>query len=86
MGVGGGDSRIEMASSSGVSRIVALFSLVICICNSLKGDAAGKYEFMKEATDAAPKEFYDYIMVGGGTTWCPLVATLSQSFSVLLLE
>lgn len=29
---------------------------------------------------------YDYIIVGGGTAGCPLAATLSQKFSVLLLE
>nr|XP_016464354.1 PREDICTED: protein HOTHEAD-like isoform X2 [Nicotiana tabacum] len=30
--------------------------------------------------------YYDYIIVGGGTAGCPLAATLSQKFSVLLLE
>ncbi|KAL9680229.1 hypothetical protein QQ045_018107 [Rhodiola kirilowii] len=29
---------------------------------------------------------YDYIIVGGGTAGCPLAATLSKKFSVLLLE
>ncbi|CAH9110384.1 unnamed protein product [Cuscuta epithymum] len=29
---------------------------------------------------------YDYIIVGGGTAGCPLAATLSEKFSVLLLE
>lgn len=29
---------------------------------------------------------FDYIIVGGGTAGCPLAATLSQNFSVLLLE
>ncbi|KAL2534078.1 Protein HOTHEAD [Abeliophyllum distichum] len=29
---------------------------------------------------------YDYIIVGGGTAGCPLATTLSQNFSVLLLE
>lgn len=75
-----------MASERQVSWLVALFYLVIWFCNSLQGDAARKYEFMKEATDAAPTGFYDYIVVGGGTAGCPLAATLSQNFSVLLLE
>ncbi|KAE8656248.1 Protein HOTHEAD [Hibiscus syriacus] len=30
--------------------------------------------------------WYDYIIVGGGTAGCPLAATLSKNFSVLLLE
>ncbi|KAJ1423649.1 Glucose-methanol-choline oxidoreductase, N-terminal [Sesbania bispinosa] len=29
---------------------------------------------------------YDYIVVGGGTCGCPLAATLSEKFSVLLIE
>ncbi|XP_015938701.1 protein HOTHEAD [Arachis duranensis] len=29
---------------------------------------------------------YDYIIIGGGTAGCPLATTLSQKFSVLLLE
>ncbi|KAI4328453.1 hypothetical protein L6164_020807 [Bauhinia variegata] len=29
---------------------------------------------------------YDYIVVGGGTSGCPLAATLSEKFSVLLVE
>ncbi|GAA0169344.1 hypothetical protein LIER_23856 [Lithospermum erythrorhizon] len=32
------------------------------------------------------KVYYDYIIVGGGTAGCPLAATLSQKFNVLLLE
>ncbi|KAI9126348.1 hypothetical protein K1719_002769 [Acacia pycnantha] len=31
-------------------------------------------------------KYYDYIVVGGGTAGCPLAATLSEKFSVLLVE
>ncbi|KAK3020684.1 hypothetical protein RJ639_045590 [Escallonia herrerae] len=39
-----------------------------------------------DATDIPPEEEYDYIVVGGGTAGCPLAATLSSNYSVLLLE
>ncbi|XXG43241.1 hypothetical protein AAC387_Pa01g3324 [Persea americana] len=41
---------------------------------------------MQEATNAPPASYYDYIIIGGGTAGCPLAATLSQNFRVLLLE
>lgn len=44
------------------------------------------YSFMHDATTAPDISHYDYIVVGGGTTGCPLAATLSQNYSVLLLE
>ena len=31
-------------------------------------------------------DYYDYIIVGGGTAGCPLAATLSENFRVLVLE
>ncbi|KAJ9551010.1 hypothetical protein OSB04_015055 [Centaurea solstitialis] len=42
--------------------------------------------FTYEATDFTPAQEYDYIIVGGGTAGCPLAATLSENYSVLLLE
>ncbi|KAG9148460.1 hypothetical protein Leryth_024457 [Lithospermum erythrorhizon] len=44
------------------------------------------YTFVYHATSAASISYYDYIIVGGGTSGCPLAATLSQNYSVLLLE
>ncbi|RWR80735.1 protein HOTHEAD-like protein [Cinnamomum micranthum f. kanehirae] len=41
---------------------------------------------MQEATKAPQVSYYDYIIIGGGTAGCPLAATLSQNFRVLLLE
>ncbi|KAJ1398105.1 Glucose-methanol-choline oxidoreductase, N-terminal [Sesbania bispinosa] len=45
-----------------------------------------KYTFMHNATSAQNISYYDYIIIGGGTAGCPLAATLSQNYSVLLLE
>ncbi|GAA0173301.1 hypothetical protein LIER_41496 [Lithospermum erythrorhizon] len=42
--------------------------------------------FAKDATLAQPTEYYDYIIIGGGTSGCALAATLSEGAKVLLLE
>ncbi|KAJ0629086.1 putative (R)-mandelonitrile lyase [Helianthus annuus] len=47
---------------------------------------SGYLRFTYEATDFSPAKAYDYIIIGGGTAGCPLAATLSESYSVLLLE
>lgn len=46
------------------------------------------YPFIKRASsfESSNKSEYDYIIVGGGTAGCPLAATLSKKFNVLLLE
>lgn len=41
---------------------------------------------MRQATGSPNVSYYDYIIVGGGTAGCPLAATLSHNFKVLLLE
>ncbi|PON47515.1 Glucose-methanol-choline oxidoreductase, N-terminal, partial [Parasponia andersonii] len=78
----------------------ALFPLlvitVLCIFHHQCLEAltlATKYEndfsYMKavqNATDLPPATEYDYIVVGGGTAGCPLAATLSANYSVLVLE
>ncbi|KAE8651657.1 hypothetical protein Csa_021352 [Cucumis sativus] len=43
-------------------------------------------KFVHNANKFPEKEEYDYIIIGGGTAGCPLAATLSSKFSVLLLE
>ncbi|KAJ9566552.1 hypothetical protein OSB04_002518 [Centaurea solstitialis] len=41
---------------------------------------------MHEAIIAPKISFYDYIVIGGGTTGIPIATTLSKNYSVLLLE
>ncbi|KAF2302903.1 hypothetical protein GH714_010886 [Hevea brasiliensis] len=43
-------------------------------------------KFVLNATEFPSEEYYDYIVVGGGTAGCPLAASLSESYRVLLLE
>ncbi|KAI4326233.1 hypothetical protein MLD38_031566 [Melastoma candidum] len=43
-------------------------------------------KFVVNATELSSEDYYDYIIVGGGTAGCPLAATLSQSSRVLVLE
>ncbi|XP_073136073.1 (R)-mandelonitrile lyase-like [Henckelia pumila] len=42
--------------------------------------------FVSNATEFPSEDYYDYIIVGGGTAGCPLAATLSEHFRVLVLE
>ncbi|KAB1213221.1 (R)-mandelonitrile lyase-like [Morella rubra] len=43
-------------------------------------------KFVFNATEFHIEDDYDYIIVGGGTAGCPLAATLSQGYKVLVLE
>nr|XP_048323654.1 (R)-mandelonitrile lyase 1-like [Ziziphus jujuba var. spinosa] len=53
------------------------------------GSNKNDFSYMKSvynASDLPIEEEYDYIIVGGGTAGCPLAATLSEKYSVLVLE
>ncbi|CAK9311007.1 unnamed protein product [Citrullus colocynthis] len=45
-----------------------------------------KFRFLRNATSAPVVSYYDYIIVGGGTAGCPLAATLSKKYKVLVIE
>ncbi|XP_050373775.1 (R)-mandelonitrile lyase-like [Argentina anserina] len=44
------------------------------------------FPYMTSDVQEVSGRFFDYIVVGGGTAGCPLAATLSEKFSVLLVE
>lgn len=69
--------RLFAAALSGIFIFFSPFSVA---------ERGPNYSFMHDATTAPDISHYDYIIVGGGTTGCPLAATLSQNYSVLLLE
>ncbi|KAL5552164.1 hypothetical protein UlMin_002340 [Ulmus minor] len=64
----------------------ALVGIILFFALSCHAESGPYYSFMHNAVTAAPLSFYDYIIVGGGTAGCPLAATLSQNYNVLLLE
>ncbi|KAJ9550864.1 hypothetical protein OSB04_014909 [Centaurea solstitialis] len=78
------------------TQVVAITLLVICffgpqckvVCFLHPGAPLDEryLGFTYEATDFTPAKEYDYIIVGGGTAGCPLATTLSENYSVLLLE
>ncbi|XP_068647768.1 protein HOTHEAD-like [Aristolochia californica] len=65
-----------------------LLKILLCLCLSRVTQGRGfKHPFLERASSfGGDEKAYDYIIVGGGTAGCPLAATLSQKFRVLLLE
>ncbi|KAJ0964567.1 hypothetical protein J5N97_025705 [Dioscorea zingiberensis] len=68
--------------------IMLLFATASWPSNGDGFSKLNKYPYLREASSFStmPKQEYDYIVVGGGTAGCALGATLSQKFSVLVLE
>lgn len=84
----------------GAVKLFLLCSLLwlsaITSCQGEENSSEYRYPFIRRASSfsssspsaslSGSHNTYDYIIVGGGTAGCPLAATLSQNFSVLLLE
>ncbi|KAJ9190327.1 hypothetical protein P3X46_001543 [Hevea brasiliensis] len=87
-----------MASDGAVKLFLLCLVLWVYTLSSCQGKQniyPSGYPFIKKAStfsssssfsSSGGENAYDYIVVGGGTAGCPLAATLSQNFSVLLLE
>ncbi|KAB2600758.1 protein HOTHEAD-like [Pyrus ussuriensis x Pyrus communis] len=67
----------------GAYLLAGILLLLPIICYS---DKASDYTFVREAKSTPAVVHFDYIGIGGGTTGCPLAATLSHGASVLVLE
>ncbi|XP_057514547.1 (R)-mandelonitrile lyase-like [Actinidia eriantha] len=64
--------------------------LMIFALNSVAGSkprqSPSYLHFVFNATQMPSEDHYDYIIVGGGTAGCPLAATLSEYYRVLVVE
>ncbi|KAJ4777316.1 Glucose-methanol-choline (GMC) oxidoreductase family protein [Rhynchospora pubera] len=68
-------------------RSVSIISFtILAFLGSGYSQQAPRYSFLNQAAEAPVISYYDYIIIGGGTAGCPLAATLSQNYKVLLLE
>ncbi|XP_078447965.1 protein HOTHEAD-like [Wolffia australiana] len=76
----------EMGLLPGRLTVLAMVGFLSILRGLCLADQAPYSSFVMNATDAPEMDYFDYIIVGGGTAGCPLAATLSQSFRVLLLE
>ncbi|XP_059064535.1 (R)-mandelonitrile lyase-like [Cryptomeria japonica] len=75
------DLSLAMVMESSVSRVKATLESFV-----VSSGIEYPYPFMTADAKKAATRTYDYIVVGGGAAGCPLAATLSQKYSVLLLE
>ena len=63
----------------------------VCVClwglqSSSRVEGSIFYPYIHDATEEPNYAEYDYIVVGGGAAGCPLTATLSEKYKILLLE
>lgn len=82
-------------SNDQILDIFYFYFYFVCVCAGKEVYNEFRYPFIKKASSfpsvsssssSSHSNAFDYIVVGGGTAGCPLAATLSQNFSVLVLE
>ncbi|PON38626.1 Long-chain-alcohol oxidase [Parasponia andersonii] len=72
--------------------LLSLSVLLLILLTNFHGQVLSldhDFSYMKSvqnASDLPLEAQYDYIVIGGGTAGCPLAATLSEKYSVLVLE
>ncbi|KAJ3694983.1 hypothetical protein LUZ60_000360 [Juncus effusus] len=77
--------------SSKKKEMLVKFLVFLSILTSSQGsrlhNKPNNFPYLQRASSfSSEPKYYDYIIVGGGTAGCPLAATLSQKYKVLLLE
>ncbi|XP_025794228.1 protein HOTHEAD-like isoform X1 [Panicum hallii] len=73
-----------LASTAALLLAAILGSL--CLVALSEDEELENLRFVRRAQDAPLVSRYNYIVIGGGTSGCPLAATLSEHSRVLLLE
>ncbi|CAN0923644.1 Protein HOTHEAD [Linum grandiflorum] len=69
-------------------RLLGALTLLLLLnsCPSSAQPQGKKFPYMTSNVNEVAGKSFDYIVVGGGAAGCPLAATLSEKFSVLLIE
>ncbi|XP_042506481.1 protein HOTHEAD-like [Macadamia integrifolia] len=66
--------------------ISTAITAILCFHGVCHAQKVPNYTFLQQATSAPAVSYYDYIIIGGGTSGCPLAATLSHNATVLVIE
>ncbi|CAK9144713.1 unnamed protein product [Ilex paraguariensis] len=78
-----------MAKPTNLSSPYLVFFMIFTVISFARAElqqSPAYLGFVFNATELPSEDYYDYIIIGGGTAGCPLAATLSQNYRVLLLE
>ncbi|KAH8479525.1 hypothetical protein H0E87_031298 [Populus deltoides] len=63
-----------------------LFLVLVKLSHSFPSTQGKNLPYLTSDVEEVSGKSFDYIVVGGGTAGCPLAATLSERFSVLVIE